>query len=140
MQVLDPDFFKIITHDGKLVGFVLAFPDVSAALQRTRGYISPFSFLDSLPSPKALLDILREANRTGWLALNGAGILPEYKGVGGHVLLYAEMEKIINKRQKQIQFGELCQVAETAKEMRADLENLGGKPYKNHRVYIRSIV
>lgn len=139
MQLIDPNLIRIITHNGVLVGFVLAFPDVSAALQRTRGYIPPFSFLDPIPSPRALLDIIREARRTDWLALNGAGILPEYKGKGGNAILYVEMENSLSSNVKNIRWGELCQVAETTAEMRSDLVNLGGTPYKNHRVYVRSI-
>jgi hypothetical protein len=138
-QLIHHDLIKIITHKGDIVGFILAFPDVSAALQRIRGYIPPFSFLDAIPSPWALVDILLEVNRTDWLALNGAGILPEFKGLGGNVLLYTEMEKTLNSRHQQFKWGELCQVAETAVEMRADLINMGGKPYKNHRVYFRDI-
>jgi hypothetical protein len=138
-QLIHHDLIKIITHKGDIVGFILAFPDVSAALQRVRGYIPPFSFLDPIPSPRALVDILREVNRTDWIALNGAGILPEFKGLGGNVLLYTEMEKTVNSRHQQFKHGELCQVAETAKEMRADLINMGGTPYKNHRVYFREI-
>jgi hypothetical protein len=34
---------------------------------------------------------------------------------------------------------DMTQVAETAVQMRRDLVNLGGKPYKNHRVYRRAI-
>jgi hypothetical protein len=30
-------------------------------------------------------------------------------------------------------------VAETAVQMRRDLVNVGGKPYKNHRVYVRDL-
>jgi hypothetical protein len=139
MQLLDPNLIRIITHNGVLVGFVLAFPDVSDALQRTRGYIPPFAILDPLPSPKALIDIILTARRTEWLALNGAGILPEFKGKGGNAILYVQMEESLNSHFDNIRWGELCQVAETTKEMRSDLVNLGGKPYKNHRVYFRSI-
>jgi hypothetical protein len=139
MQLIDPNLIRIITHNGVLVGFVLAFPDVSAALQRTRGYIPPFSFLDAIPSPKAIVDIILQARRTEWLALNGAGILPEFKGRGGNAILYVEMANSLNSHFDHIKWGELCQVAETTKEMRSDLVNLGGKPYKNHRVYVRSI-
>jgi hypothetical protein len=139
MQFLDQDLIKIMTHEGEVVGFILSFPDISAALMRTRGYVPPFSFLDSIPSPRALIDILREVPRTQWLALNGGGILPEFKGVGGNALMYAEMEKTINSHFQQFKYGELCQVAETAKEMRSDLANLGGAFHKNHRVYVRSI-
>jgi hypothetical protein len=36
---------------------------------------------------------------------------------------------------KQFQFVEMTQVAETTRQMRADLKNLNGVEYKNHRVY-----
>jgi hypothetical protein len=139
LQFLDQDLIKIITRKEEVVGFVLSFPDISAALQRTRGYIPPLAMLDNIPSPKAILDILREVPRTEWLALNGGGILPEFKGIGGNALMYSEMEKTINSHFQQFNFGELCQVAETATEMRSDLANVGGRAYKNHRVFVRSI-
>jgi GNAT superfamily N-acetyltransferase len=139
MQFLDQDLIKIMTHNDEVVGFILTFPDISAALQRTRGYVAPFAFLDSIPPPLAIPDILREVRRTEWLALNGGGVLPEFKGVGGNALMYTEMEKTINSHFQQFKYGELCQVAETAKEMRSDLANIGAAFRKNHRVYIRQI-
>jgi hypothetical protein len=48
-----------------------------------------------------------------------------------------EMEKTV--RGFDFEHGELTQVAETAVQMRRELENLGGKPYKNHRVYVRRL-
>ncbi len=139
LQFLDQDLIKIMTHKDEVVGFILSFPDISAALQRTRGYVPPLSILDSVPPPTAIPDLLREVSRTEWLALNGGGILPEFKGVGGNALMYSEMEKTLNSHIRQFNFGELCQVAETAKEMRSDLANIGGKAHKNHRVFIRKI-
>jgi galactokinase/mevalonate kinase-like predicted kinase len=78
-----------------------------------------------------------EPKRTKWVSLNGAGVLPEYQGVGGNALLYVEMEKTL--RNYNYEHADLTQVAETAVQMRHDLENVGGKAYKNHRVYQRSI-
>jgi hypothetical protein len=43
------------------------------------------------------------------------------------------MEKTI--QEYKFEHADLTQVAETAVQMRQDLENLGGKAYKNHRVY-----
>jgi hypothetical protein len=139
MQFLDQDLIKIMTHHDEVVGFILTFPDISAALQRTRGYVPPLAILDNIPPPLAIVDILREVRRTEWLALNGGGVLPEFKGVGGNALMYTEMEKTINSHFQQFKYGELCQVAETAKEMRSDLANIGAAFWKNHRVYIRKI-
>lgn len=127
LLVADPRLIKIITADQKAVGFLFGFPDVSAALQRARGKLLPFG----------IFDLLLEMRRTKWIALNGAGILPEFHGRGGNALLYSEMEKTISEY--KYEHADLTQVAETASQMRNDLISIGGKPYKNHRVYIKRI-
>ncbi len=87
--------------------------------------------------PFGLPDLMLEMRRTKWVALNGAGILPEFQGRGGNAVLYAEMENTI--RDYKFEHADLTQVAETAVNMRHDLINLGGKPYKNHRVYVKHL-
>ncbi len=51
--------------------------------------------------------------------------------------MYAELEKTVHT--PQFEHLEMTQVAESAVQMRRDLINLGGKAYKNHRVFQRSI-
>ena len=124
MTIADHRLIKIITHGEEVVGFLFAFHDVSAALQRARGRLFPFG----------LLDILLELRRTNTVAVNGMGILPEYQGHGGNAILYSEMGRtLLNFR--QFTHVEMTQVAETTEQMRADLKNLNGVEYKNNRVY-----
>lgn len=127
MMVADHRLIKIITYGEEVVGFLFAFPDVSAALQRARGRLNPFT----------LVDLLREMKRTKIVSGNGMGILPEHQGRGGNALLYYEMSHTFNDF--GFKFVEMTQVAETTRQMRADLKNLNGIEYKNHRVYRRSI-
>ena len=123
MTIAVPKLIKIITHDEDVVGFLFGFPDVSTAIQRSKGKLLPFG----------IIDMLLEMRRTKWIALNGAGILPEFQGRGGNALMYSEMEKTIHD--SKFEHADLTQVAETAVNMRHDMIKLGGKPYKNHRVY-----
>jgi GNAT superfamily N-acetyltransferase len=123
----DPRLIKVILHDDDVVGFLFAFPDLSAALQRSKGRLFPLG----------LVDLLLEYRRTNWVIVNGAGVLPQFQGRGGNALLYTEMEKTI--KQAGFAHADLTQVAETAVQMRRDLENLGGVPYKNHRVFGRAV-
>ena len=127
-MVADPHLIKIIMHEEEIVGFLFAFPDVSAALQRARGKLFPLG----------LLDILLEMKRTKIVSCNGMGILPEFQGSGGNALLYYEMGKTLLEN-RNFQFIEMSQVAETTKQMRADLKNLNGEEYKNHRVFHYSL-
>jgi hypothetical protein len=124
MTIADHRLIKIITHGEEVVGFLFAFHDVSAALQRAKGRLFPFG----------LIDILREIKRTDTVAVNGMGILPEHQGHGGNAILYSEMGHTLLDF-KQFKNVEMTQVAESAVQMRADLKNLNGVEYKNYRVY-----
>lgn len=128
LTVADHRMIKLIVHGDDVVGFLFAFHDVSAALQRARGRLFPFG----------LLDILLELKRTNTVAVNGMGILPQYHGYGGNAMLYSEMgHTLLNF--SQFSHVEMTQVAETAEQMRADLKNLNGVEYKNYRVYRKSL-
>lgn len=124
MVVADHRLIKIITHGEDVVGFLFAFPDVSAALQRAKGQLLPFG----------LVDLLFEMKRTDTVAVNGMGILPEFQGHGGNAILYSEMGHSLLAFRQFVNV-EMTQVAETTTQMRADLKSLNGVEYKNHRVY-----
>jgi hypothetical protein len=127
-MVADHRLIKLIMHGDDIVGFLFAFPDASAALQRAKGHLFPFG----------LVDILLEMKRTKTVSGNGMGVLPEFQGTGGNALLYYELGKTVLDNYN-FRFVEMTQVAETTKQMRADLKNLNGVEYKNHRVYRKSI-
>ena len=119
---------KLIMHEEEIVGFLFAFPDASAALQRAKGRLFPFG----------IIDILFEMMHTKTISGNGMGILPEFQGKGGNALLYYEMGKTVFGF-NQFEHVEMTQVAESTEQMRADLKNLNGVEYKNHRVYRKVI-
>ncbi len=128
MMVADYRLIKIIVHGEDVVGFLFAFPDVSYALQRAKGRLHPLS----------LVNLLLDMKRTKSVSVNGMGILPEHQGRGGNAILYAEMGYTLQNF-GQFENVEMTQVAKSAEQMRADLKNLNGVEYKNHRVYRKSI-
>lgn len=125
--VLDPQLVKFIMRKGEIIGFILAFPDLSPQLQRAKGRLTPW----------AILDLLQGMKKAENVAINGAAVLPEYYGRGGNALLYAELEKTI--KDYGYEHAEMIQIADTAEQMRADMANLGATPYKTYRVYGRDI-
>jgi len=127
-MIADPRLIKLIMHGEDIVGFLFAFPDASAALKRAKGRLFPFG----------IFDLLLEMKRTKTVSGNGMGILPQFQGIGGNALLYYEMGKTILGNY-DFKFVEMTQVAETTHQMRADLKNLNGVEYKNHRVYCKAI-
>ena len=136
LAIADPSLIKIIVHGEEVVGFLFGFADVSKAIQRSKGYLFPSK---ERPFSFGIIDLLisLKLRRTDWIALNGMGILPEFQGRGGNALLYSEMEKTVHEF--GFEHADMTQIAESAVQMRRDLINLGGKPYKNHRVYTKAI-
>lgn len=83
-----PDILKVILNaEGEAVGFVLPFPDVSAAMQKNKGKLGPIE----------IIRLLREIKNTNWLDFNGIGILPEYQGMGGNALLFEALDDAARK-------------------------------------------
>jgi hypothetical protein len=127
--IADPPLMKLIFKGETLIGFQFAFPDISAAFQRSKGRLLPFGWLD----------ILLEKGRTDWLNINGNAILPDYQGTGANAVLYDEMLRTLVDS-TQYQFADLTQVQETNLKMLADLEAIVPvNIYKRHRVYRKQI-
>jgi hypothetical protein len=127
VTVADPSLIKLLVSKGEIAGFLFGFPDLSAAIQRSRGRITPWG----------IIDLLLEYRRTRWLVVNGAGILPRYQRLGGNALLYYMLEKIASAR--RFLYVDAVQIAETTELMLADVKTLGAKVYKVHRIYKRDL-
>ena len=105
------------------MGFVFAYPDISAAVQRTRGRLFPFGWID----------LLLELRRTKWVNLNGAGIIEKYRGLGGTAILFDEMAKSL--RTGTFEHADIVQVGVENDKMQRELRDLGIDFYKMHRMY-----
>ncbi|MCA9971884.1 MAG: hypothetical protein KC425_16790 [Anaerolineales bacterium] len=127
LTIAEPRLIKLIMKEAEAVGFILAYPDISAALQRMNGRLWPFGWLHAL----------RERRRTSWVNVNGLGLLPEHRGLGGNAVLYTELADSIHA------FGyehvDVVQVAEHNVNSFADMESIGVRWYKRHRHYRRAV-
>jgi hypothetical protein len=124
----DPRLVKIVMKDDNPVGFLLAYPDVSAALKKTHGRLFPFGWFT----------LLREFKRTDWLNLNGAGLIEEYRGLGGTAILFSEMYKSVVES-GQFHHAEVVQIGTENQAMLREMQKFGVDFYKTHRVYVREL-
>lgn len=124
----DPKLVKMVMKAGEVVGFCLAYPDISAALQKIRGRIFPFGWLT----------LLLELRRTSWININGAGLLPEYRGSGGTAILYSEMFKSVSEN-RRYRHAEVVQIGVENGNMQREMENFGIDFYKMHRTYCKEL-
>jgi hypothetical protein len=124
----DPKLIKIVMKGDQPVGFMLAYPDISAALQKTRGRLYPFGWLT----------MLLELRRTDFLNINGAGLLEEYRGSGGTAILFTEMFKSV-KEGGRFRHAEVVQIGTENDRMQRELQNFGIDFYKIHRNYRKNL-
>ncbi|MCA9957790.1 MAG: GNAT family N-acetyltransferase [Anaerolineales bacterium] len=127
LAIVDPRLVKLVMKGDEIAGFILAYHDVSAGLQRANGRIWPTGWLH----------ILRERQRTPWLNINGLGLLPQYQGLGANAILYTELEKTV--KASNIEHIDVVQVDEANFKSYADMEKIGVRWYKRHRHYHRSL-
>lgn len=128
LSIADPELVSLLMKGDDLAGFVLAYPDISAGIQRCRGRIWPTGWYH----------LQREFKKTRWINFNGAGILEQYRGLGGNALLYAELYRILIEH-PQYDFADIVQIQETNTRMVQEFQTIGVKPYKRHRLYERKL-
>lgn len=124
LWIADPRLVKVVMKGEQPVGFVLAYPDISAAIQKMRGKMMPFGILPALIEKK----------RTDWMNFNGAGLIEKYRGLGGTAILFSEMYKSVTET-GQFQHAEVVQIRTENENMLREMRNFGLDFYKTHRVY-----
>jgi hypothetical protein len=127
VRYADPRLVKVVLHGDEPVGFLFAYPDVSAAVQRCRGRLFPWGWAA----------LLLEMRRTQWVNINGAGIIESERGLGGTAILFSEMHKSV--RDGGFRHADLVQVGAENMPMQRELRNFGVDIYKLHRMYERKL-
>ncbi len=127
LDIIVPELVKLVWKDDELVGFLLCYPDISAAIQRTGGRLWPFGFID----------LLREFKRTAWINVNGAGILEKHRGRGVDAMLFAEIARTI--KASRYQHALIVQIDEGNAKMQQEMAALGVTFDTRHRVFRRPL-
>lgn len=127
VSIADPRLIKLVMKGENVIGFVLAYHDISAALQKAKGRLWPFGWYY----------LLRERWRTKWVNGNGIGVLPEYQGLGPSILLYTEISRAI--KELGFEHVDVVQVDEKNLMSYSALDVAGVTWYKRHRSYWRAL-
>lgn len=123
LAIADPQLIKLVMQEDRIAGFALIFPDITRALQATRGRLWPFGWI-------RILWAIRNTDR---LCGNGVGLLPRYQGLGASMLLYLALAKAV--RSRGATRCEIAQVMETNLKSLRDMNTAGVSWHKRHRLY-----
>jgi hypothetical protein len=123
LTIADPSLIKLVMKGDDIAGFIIAYHDVSAGLQKAKGRLFPFGWAH----------ILLDRRRTEWVNVNGLGLLPQYRGLGANAMLYTELRDAIAAH--GFKHIDTVQANETNFNSTSDHETLGVTWYKRHRHY-----
>ena len=127
-QVIVPEVVLFAEKEGKTVGFALSLPDINIPLKyNTKGYLLP-----------GIVRLMWHKKKINLVRIIALGVLPEYlsSGIAG-VLFY---ETAARAKPLGYDFGEAGWVLEDNLQMVRAAEMMKGKPYKNYRVYEKTIL
>lgn len=113
----------------QMVGFLLAYPDISRSLQKIHGRFFPFGWFQ----------VLMDLKKTNWININGAGLSEDYRGSGGTAILFSEMQKSVTEN-NQYRHAEIVQIGTENVKMLREMENFGISFNKTHRIYQKAII
>jgi hypothetical protein len=127
LAIADPRLIKIVLKGERIVGFILALPNLSVGLQKARGRLWPLGWYH----------LLQERRHTRHLDIPALGFLPAYQGLGGNALLYVELAKTILP--SRFKHADLMQIDEHNVKSLREVENMLVTWHKTHRTYRRAL-
>jgi ribosomal protein S18 acetylase RimI-like enzyme len=131
-HVVDPDLILVAEVEGRPVGFILAIPDINAALRHLRdGRLTRFGL------PMGLAKLLFYKNRLKTCRLTALGVVPEFRrhGIAEMLVLHIIETGMFKKGLN----GECSLVLENNTMMNRFLEAIGAEKYKTYRIYSRRL-
>ena len=127
-QILDPHFLKVIVNEkDEIVGFIFGIKDVTEGFKKTGGRLIPFGYFQIVCTQK----------KSKRLDLLLGGIREDFRGKGLDTLMAIAM--IRSARDRDMEYVDSHHELESNIKMRAEMERMGGKVYKRHRVYRKDL-
>ncbi|MBN1836547.1 MAG: GNAT family N-acetyltransferase, partial [Spirochaetales bacterium] len=125
---LNVDYVKIVIDENeRVVGFGLAMPSLSRALQKSRGRLFPFGFIP-------ILWALKRPQQIDFLLV---AVLPEYQARGLTALLMTEITA--NAIKNGIRSAETNPEMETNAQVQAIWKHYESRQHKRRRCYIKAL-
>ncbi len=128
LLIMNARYIKVMVNErNEPVAFVIAMPDISEGIKKSRGYILPFG----------IIRILLAGRRTRQLNLLLGAIHPGYQKRGLDTIMGSAM--LDSARQGNLTHMDSHLEMETNTRVRAEMEYMGGQVYKTYRIFGKSL-
>ncbi len=127
IPILDPDFLKVVSLNGRVVSFVIAIPDPAKGLKKSKGYLFPFG----------IFNILRAIKKSKRLVLLLGAVEKEERDKGVDALMAVKIYESAIRRGMSCMESHL--ILETNTKMNAEILRVNGEIIKKFRIYQKSL-
>ena len=121
--IIDPKFVQIAEHDGKMIGFALAIPDIN---QITKNIKKGRLF------PTGIFKLLLGKGKIKKIRIILLGVIEEYRKMGIEGVFYARI--ISNGLEKGVHTAEASWILEDNEMMNKGLQNINARVTKRYRI------
>lgn len=127
LPIIDPRFVKIIEKEGEVIAFVVAIPNLTEGIRRSRGYLFPIG----------IFQILLASRKTKQMDLMLGAVRRDYQGTGLEVVMGISL--IESARKADFKYMETHLILENNTKMRSEFERLKVPVYKRFRVFRKEL-
>lgn len=128
LPIIDPRFVKVIEKEGEVLAFIIAIPNLTKGIQKSKGYLFPFG----------IFRILAASRKTKQLDLMLGAVRRDYQGTGLEIVMGISL--IESARSAGFKDVEAHLILENNYKMRAEIERLKVPVHKRFRVYRKEIM
>jgi hypothetical protein len=128
LLIMDPRLIKVVVDEKQdPVAFVIAMPDISKGIKRSKGYILPIG----------IIHILIAGRRSKQLNLLLGAVRPDYQNRGLDIVVGAAV--LESARKQKMKFLDSHLEMESNTRVRSEMEHMAGKVYKTYRVFGKTL-
>ncbi len=128
LLLMDARYIKAVLNErNEVVAFVIAMPDISEGIKKSKGYILPIG----------ILQILMAGKRSKQLNLLLGAVHPEYQNRGLDSIMGSAM--LESARKGGLKYIDSHLEMEGNSKVRAEMEYMGGEVYKTYRIFGKAL-
>ena len=127
ISLADPRYVKLILHGEEIAGFLLATPNLNQGLRFAKSRLFPLGWLG----------LWLDQKFSKVIDLDAVGLLPEYQGLGGNAVLYAEIDRVLTG--PRFKRAEIVQVDERNLRSQSDMQTMKVVWDKVHRTFKKGL-
>jgi hypothetical protein len=127
LPIIDPRFVKLLEREGEVIAFIVAIPNLTKGIQRSKGYLFPIG----------IFQILWASKHANQLDMMLGAVRRDFQNTGLEIAMAISL--IESAKMAGFKFIEAHLILETNRKMIAEMERVAIPVHKRFRVYRKEL-